>query len=78
MTLKNAKDKLRHASWKTTAIGVVTGIVMLGSAFLAQTDDNPDNDPDWLTVVPLALSAMGIGVFARDNNRSSEDVGARR
>ena len=61
-------------SWKTTLLGVGTMLAVVGAALKAAFDGDP------ATVVeygPLAAGlTAGIGlVFARDNDRSSEDVG---
>lgn len=61
-------------SWKTTLGGI---IALLGAALLVV----PDAAPGAALVKPWApfISAVGagiIGIFGRDNNRSSEQVGA--
>ena len=60
-------------SWKTTAAGVVGIVVAVGSAALVwlKTGAVPDFAP-----VMAAVSA-GVGlIMARDNDKTSEDVGA--
>lgn len=56
---------------KTTVFGLLSGI---GMALMAQP-----GVPPWLHTVGLILSAVGtacMGAAARDNNKTSEDVGA--
>jgi len=57
-------------SWKTTLCGALGA---LGAYFATQTD------PSWLPLVGKILGALavaGVGLFARDNNVSSEQAGA--
>ena len=61
-------------SWKTTTAGI-GGLLSIIAATLTQlTDNNPATNPDWNLVVPLVFTSL-IGIFARDNGVSSEDVG---
>lgn len=63
-------------SWKTTLFGA-TGIVTIGIGVVnALVDGNPATNPDW-TVVIGALTACFAGLFARDNNVTSEEAGAK-
>lgn len=58
-------------SWKTTLCG---SIAALGAFLATQTD------PSWLPVLGKLLAgagAFGIGMFARDNDKSSEDIGVK-
>ena len=58
-------------SWKTTVSGAVAA---LGTYLTTQTD------PAWLPMVGklmVALGTAGVGIFARDNDKSSESVGAK-
>lgn len=60
---------MRRHSWKTTLGGALGGF---GLALIAI-------DPAWLKI-GLVISALGQffnGLFARDNNRSSQDAGVR-
>lgn len=72
-------------SWKTTAIGIAVEIGYVGqfAGAVSQTvtaifDGDPSTNPDWVALkTSAALVAAGFGlIFARDNNKSSEDVGA--
>jgi len=58
-------------SWKTTVCGLIGAI----GAYLATT-----NDPSWLPTLGKLLSGVSvalIGFFARDNNVTSEQAGAK-
>jgi len=63
-------------SWRTTIVGVLTAITLVAPQLLALLD----NDPATVFSLDLfiaGLGAMGIGIFARDNDKSSENVGVR-
>ena len=60
------------SSWKTSLFGILAAI----GTGLSQTQ--PSNS--WLGVIGLVLAMAGtggMGMAARDNDRSSEDVGAK-
>jgi hypothetical protein len=63
-------------SWKTTAAGAGTIIATLGTTLNQLFDGNPATNPDWNMVLPLLFTGC-IGLFARDNNVSSEQVGVK-
>ena len=65
-------EKIKNTSWKTTLAGAVSALGIYFSEI-----QNPD--PVWLNTIGSILPAGGgflIGLWARDNNKSSEDVGA--
>jgi len=65
---------LENYSWKTTTAGVLTIVVAVGGGVLVylKTGQMPSLEP----IVAQVL--LGVGMLtARDNNRSSEDVGAK-
>jgi len=62
-------------SWKTTAAGVGGLLTTIGSVLNQLFDGNPATNPDWNLVLPIILTSL-IGIFARDNGVSSEQVGA--
>jgi len=61
-------------SWKTTLIGVLAAIAILANEAMAFIDDDPSTIPS-LDRLLEALALLGIGILARDNDKSSEDVG---
>lgn len=61
----------RNSSWQTTASGILTAV---GLALTAT------KDPAWLSTVGTILAALGAalnGMAGRDNNKTSEEVGAK-
>lgn len=67
---------MKKRSWKTSAAGVGTLLTVLGATLNQLTDGNPATNPDWNVVLPLVFTGL-IGIFARDNNVSSEDAGVK-
>jgi len=62
-------------SWKTTILGIVTGIGLVANELQSLLDADPATEFSLAGIV-AGLAAMGIGWFARDNDKRSEDVGA--
>ncbi len=62
-------------SWKTSTVSVSTLVVALGGVVKQLFDGDPSTNPDWNVVVPLIIATL-TGFFARDNDKTSEDVGA--
>lgn len=65
-------------SWKTTLCGIL-GAIAGAITLVAQPmlDADPNTVPQWGTFAAAAAAALGL-VFARDNDKSSEDVGAKK
>lgn len=72
----NMKKPLK-GSWKTTAIGILGGIVILANQAIAFLDTDPETVFSFGQVA-AALGMFGIGIFSRDNDKSSEEVGAKK
>jgi len=63
-------------SWKTTVSGIAAIIAAIALAVAHEFDADPATVADWGAV--MATIAAGIGLlYARDNNKSSEKVGAK-
>ena len=63
-------------SWKTTVAGVLTALLPVLNAVQAFLDNDPLTVPDWGLAVAAITAGLGL-IFARDNNVSSEDAGAK-
>lgn len=63
-------------SWKTSAAGIGAILVAIGSALTAHFDGDPVTVPDWGAVIAAIIAGIGL-LAARDNNVSSEQVGAK-
>lgn len=63
-------------SWKTTTAGIGAILVAVGSALTAMFDNDPVTLPDWGAVVAAVIAGIGL-ITARDNNVTSEQVGAK-
>ena len=61
-------------SWKTTLAGIVAAITILSVEASAVLDDDPETKINWDSVA-AAAGVLGIGLFARDSNVSSEQSG---
>lgn len=64
-------------SWKTTLCGILgiigAGITMIGIPLL---DNDPTTVANWTAFGTTVVTALGL-LFARDNDKSSEQVGAK-
>lgn len=66
-------------SWKTTAYGIVLalGILCTQATAILDSDPNTQVDPKAIVGALVAIGgAIGLGASARDNNKTSEQVGA--
>jgi len=64
-------------SWRTTVCGVLS-IIAAGITLIAipLLDADPGTMPNWSAFGVAAVAGIGL-IFARDNNKSSEDVGIK-
>lgn len=63
-------------SWKTTTAGIGAILVAVGSILQAQFDGDPTTVPQYEVAIAAIMAGI-VGLFARDNNVSSEDAGAK-
>jgi len=64
------------SSWKTTAASVAALLSLLLTVAKQLLDNDPTTNPDWAVVLPLIFAAL-TGLFARDDDKTSEEVGAK-
>ena len=63
-------------SWKTTAAGIAAIVAAVALAISHQFDTDPATVADWSAVIAALTAGVGL-VLARDNDKSSEKVGAK-
>ena len=64
-------------SWKTTVAGISTILVTILTLIVNPLVDGDINTmPQYDTAMPIIISGL-VGLFARDNNKTSEQVGAK-
>ena len=63
-------------SWKTTVVGWATGTGIVLAQIVALLDDDPDTVFNYALLL-AGLAAIGLGTLSRDNDKSSEDAGAK-
>ena len=60
-------------SWKTTGLGIISGLLVI----LPQIQNLMDGDPETVfseTIFMTGLALMGLGVASKDGDKSTEDV----
>lgn len=68
--------QLTSGSWKTSGAGIAAILVASGAALKALTDGDPATTVDFAALLAAVIAGVGL-IFARDNNKSSEQVGAK-
>lgn len=64
---------MQNKSWKTTGSGIAAIIAAVASAAQLLLDNNNLTNPDWSATIAAVTAGFGL-IFARDNDKSSEDV----
>lgn len=66
-------------SWKTSALGIIGGLVVLLNSAAAFIDDDPNTVLDMNIVTEAIVGIVMIlwGIFSRDADKSSQDSGIR-
>ena len=72
--MKNIKADIQN--WRTTIVGFLTGLVLGASQIINLLDNDPETLCD-IKILIAAFGAMGIGVFAKDGHRTSQDLGLK-
>ena len=69
-------EYLKHKSWKTSGTGLAVILIAVGTAITSITDNDPTTTIDIGSLVAACLAGFGL-LFARDNNKSSEQIGVK-
>ena len=63
-------------SWKTTIFGAGGLLAVVVSVISTLFDGDATTNPDWALLIAATGPAIAA-IFARDNDKSSEDVGTK-
>ena len=63
-------------SWKTTAAGIAAIVAAIALAISHQFDSDQATVADWSAVITALTAGIGL-ILARDNDKTSEQAGAR-
>lgn len=63
-------------SWKTTAAGVAAILTAIAGVLTGLSGDAGVAGIDWTSTIAAILAGVGL-IASRDNNKSSEQVGAK-
>lgn len=63
-------------SWKTTLAGIAAIVSAVALAIAHHFDSDPTTIADWSAVITALTAGVGL-VLARDNDKTSEQAGAR-
>lgn len=74
--IKKKGFSLSGFSWRTTAAGMVFFLAIVAGQLRYVFDDDPKTNPDWNIIAAATAGLLGFS-SARDNNKTSEMVGAK-
>lgn len=66
---------MKIKSWKTAAAGAAAIIIAIASLVQAQFDGDPNTVPNFEVAFSAVMAGL-VGLFARDNDVTSEQAGA--
>lgn len=70
------RKKITMKSWKTSLFGSGGLLLIWAPVLSAAFDGDPSTIPNFGLAIATSMPALGL-LFARDNNRTSEQVGAK-
>jgi len=65
---KIATGREAMKDWKTTVVGVVGALTIIGNQVIALLDNDPTTNISF-AAISAALSILGVGVYARDGGK---------
>lgn len=74
--VESVTAKVTAKSWQTTLAGLVAALCLSGPEIAKAFDGNDATVTNWMAVIG-ALAVGALGGAARDNGKSSEQVGAK-
>ena len=66
----------KKASWKTTLFGAGGLVIVLANVASMLLDGDPATNPDWGVTFAAVMPSIAA-LFARDNDVTSEEAGAK-
>jgi len=66
-------------SWKTTTAGILAAVGVFAAQLSAVFDNDPTTNANWETIIGAIVAVagiLGLGLVARDNDKTSSQVGA--
>lgn len=69
----NESLKADIKNWRTTIVGFVAGLIICLTQVVNMLDADPETTFE-IAIFLSGLAAMGIGVFARDGDKSSKSL----
>lgn len=75
LQLTGVQKMLNKLSWRTTALGIAAILSAVAGAASLLLDADPATNPDWTSVLTAIAAGVGL-IMARDNNKTSANVGA--
>ena len=61
-------------SWKTSALGILGGLMMIIPQIIAVLDDDPETVFSKATLM-AGFTMMGLGIAAKDGDKTSKELG---
>lgn len=73
---KKSIKKLTKGSWKTSGLGLGMILLVVGQVLVALLDADPETSVNYKLILGEFMAGVGL-LLARDNNKSSEETGAK-
>ena len=68
---------MKYLSWKTSSAGISAIIIAVFTLIVQPlSDHDPETNPDYNVAITAILAGIGL-IAARDNDKTSEETGAK-